>query len=76
MNKYRIARVDIKAVDDGLLVEPTYYKVFLVTPGGDWWFEMEFDSLEECEDYIKLSEKYPDKSPLERALMAEQGEMA
>ena len=28
MSEYRIARVDIRAVDDGLLVEPTYYKVF------------------------------------------------
>ena len=75
MSEYRIARVDVKAIDDGLLVEPTYYKVFLVTENGDWWFEMEFESLEECEDYIKLSEKYPEKSSLEKALMVEKGEM-
>ena len=75
MSEYRIARVDIKAVDDGLLVEPTYYKVFLVSPNGCWWFEMEFESLEECEDYIKLSEKYPEKSSLEKAIMVEKGEM-
>lgn len=75
MSEYRIARVDVKAVDDGLLVEPTYYKVFLVSPYGNWWFEMEFESLEECEDYIKLSEKYPEKSSLEKAIMVEKGEM-
>lgn len=75
MSEYRIARVDIKAVDDGLLVEPTYYKVFRISPNGNWWFEMEFDSLEECEDYIKLSEKYPEKSSLEKAIMVEKGEM-
>ena len=75
MSEYRIARVDVKAVDDGLLVAPPYYKVFLVSPDGDWWFEMEFDSLEEFEDYIKLSEKYPEKSSLEKAIMVEKGEM-
>lgn len=75
MSEYRIARVDVKAVDDGLLVEPTYYKVFLVRPEGDWWYEMEFESLEECEDYIKLSEKYPEKSSLEKAIMVEKGEI-
>ena len=75
MSEYRIARVDVKAIDDGLLVEPTYYKVFLVSLDGDWWYEMEFESLEECEDYIKLSEKYPEKSSLEKAMMVEKGEM-
>ena len=75
MSEYRIARVDVKAIDDGLLVEPTCYKVFLVSPDGDWWYEMEFDSLEECEDYIKLSEKYPEKSSLEKAIMVEKGEI-
>ena len=75
MSEYKIARVDIRSVDDGLLVEPTYYKVFLVSPDGDWWYEMEFNSLEECEDYIKLSEKYPEKSSLEKAMMIERGEM-
>ena len=69
MSEYRIARVNIEAIDDGMLVEPIYYKVFLVTPNGDWWFEAEFDSIEECEDYIELSEKYPDKGSLEKAIM-------
>lgn len=75
MSEYRIARVDVKAIDDGLLVEPTYYKVFLVSPDGGWWYEIEFESLEECEDYIKLSEKYPEKSSLEKAMMVEKGKM-
>ena len=69
MSEYRIARVNIEAIDDGMLVEPIYYKVFLVTQNGDWWFEAEFDSIEECEDYIELSKKYPDKSSLEKAIM-------
>lgn len=32
-------------------------------------------SLEEREDNIKLSEKYPEKSSLEKAMMVEKGEM-
>lgn len=35
MSEYRIARVNIEAIDDGMLVEPIYYKVFLVTQNGD-----------------------------------------
>lgn len=74
MSEYRIASCEVRDIEDGMLVEPTFFKVFLVTADGDWWFETEFDSMEEAEAYIELSEKYPDKSTLEKAIMAEKGE--
>lgn len=53
MSEYRIGECRVTSIDDGMDIEPPFYKVFLVTENGDWWFEREFDTLEEAGDYIK-----------------------
>ena len=74
MSEYRIGECRVTSIDDGMDIEPPFYKVFLVTEDGDWWFEAEFDSIEEANAFIDISEKYPDKTVMERAIMAEEGE--
>ena len=74
MSEYRIGECRVTSIDDGMDIEPPSYKVFLVTEDGDWWFETEFDSIEEANAFIDISEKYPDKTVMERAIMAEKGD--
>lgn len=75
MSEFVIAEVITKDIDDGEIVEPTFYKVFLKDPSGSLWFEMEFNDKESAEKYVKISEKYPSKTSLERAIMVEKGEL-
>ncbi len=74
MSEYVIAKVETKEVGTGEVCEATYYKVFLKDPSGSLWYETEFDDLESAENYIKVSEKYPDMGIIERSIKAEKGE--
>lgn len=75
MSEYVIAKVETTEVGTNEMCEATYYKVFLKDPSGSLWYETEFDDLKSAENYLKVSEKYPDKPILERAIMAEKGEL-
>lgn len=75
MSEYAIAKVETTEVGTDEMCEATYYKVFLKDPSGSLWYETEFDDLKSAENYLKVSEKYPDKPILERAIMAEKGEL-
>lgn len=74
MSEYVIAKVETTEVGTGEICEASYYKVFLKDPSGSLWYETEFDDKESAEAYVKLSEKHPDKTVLERAIMVEKGE--
>lgn len=74
MSEYVVAKVETKEVGTDEMCEAPYYKVFLKDPSGSLWYETEFDDLESAENYVKVSEKYPDMGIVERSIKAEKGE--
>lgn len=74
MSNYEIGVCTTICIDDGQHLDTPYYKVYLRDPCGSLWFECDFESLENAQAYIRVSEKHQDKTVMERAIMAEKGQ--